>query len=611
MLKKVLLIIALIASSNVMALDNGLFSNSKSSLIEKESLFETNGYSDSKTGPLDVEQAFQPDFILDNNKFKVTFNIQERYYIYKDKLNLMVNGQEYKLNMPEAIMKNDPVFGNVYIYEGYTEFNTSINSNKDKLDIQLKYQGCSEEYKVCYPMETYNTSLINIYKNKYIQEVKEQVNTINTAIVIEKTPVIEKFSSNENNKSSSFFDNSNDAGFIAKFINHENYAITLGLFLIFGVLMAFTPCTFPMIPILSSIIMKHEGKNPLILSTLYVTGIALCYASIGLVLKLFNFNIQILLQNIYLLIATSIVMFILALSMFGFINLRMPSFLQGKISEKAASLDNNSNPFSLVLSGFLSALILSPCAVAPLAGTLIFASQYDSIVYSTILLMTLGVGSGIPLILWGTSFRKIMPKAGRWMYHVKDFIGVMLVIVSFYLLSKIIPLDGTSLTSIIFKTFCFSVITGYLIKLCDFSVKNKVLLFLITFIMMFSFNMKTNNHINQITQNAKTSFIHVNQLTDIKENPYTMVYVGADWCVSCKEMELTTFSEPDVIDALKGYTVYYVDITNLDDSKKEILKKYDLQIAPFYVLYDKDSKRKEETYIGYLNKTKFLEIIKK
>jgi thiol:disulfide interchange protein DsbD len=608
MFKKVLLITALIAGSNAMALDNGLFSNSKSSLIEKESVFQSTGYSDSKSGPLDVEQAFQPDFILDNNKFEVTFNVQERYYIYKDKLSLKVNGKDYTLNMPEAIMKNDPVFGNVYIYEGYTEFDTSINSNKDKLDIQLKYQGCSDEYKICYPMETYNTSLTNIYKNNYVKEVSSDVSVPVTNTLVNPTP---ELLNTPVSKSTSFFDNSNDAGFIAKFIKQENYAVTLGLFLIFGILMAFTPCTFPMIPILSSIIMKHEGKNPLVLSSLYVIGIALCYASIGLVLKLFNFNIQILLQNIYLLVATSIVMFILALSMFGFINFRMPSFIQGKITEKASSLDKSNNPLSLVLSGFLSALILSPCAVAPLAGTLIFASQYDSLVYSTLLLLTLGIGSGIPLILWGTSFRKVMPKAGNWMYHIKDFIGVMLLVVGLYLLAKIIPFDGSSLTSILFKTVCFSVVIGYLIKFFDFSLKNKVLLFLITFIMMFSFNMKTNEHVTQAPQNAKLSFLHANTLADIKETPYTMVYVGADWCVSCKEMELTTYADSDVIDALKGYTVYYVDITDMDENKKEILKKYDLQIAPFYVLYDKEGKRKEETYIGYLNKTKFLEIIKK
>lgn len=607
MFKKVLLITALIASSNAMALDNGLFSNSKSSLIEKESVFQTSGYSDSKKGPLDVEQAFQPDFILDNNKFEVTFNVQERYYIYKDKLSLKVNGKDYTLNMPEAIMKNDPVFGNVYTYEGYTEFDTLINSNKDKLDIQLKYQGCSDEYKICYPMETYNTSLTNIYKNNYVEDKVGAVATTESETVspVKETAIAPM------EKSTSFFDNSDDAGFIAKFIKQENYAVTLGLFLVFGILMAFTPCTFPMIPILSSIIMKHEGKNPLVLSTLYVIGIALCYASIGLVLKLFNFNIQILLQNIYLLIATSIVMFILALSMFGFINFRMPAFIQGKISEKASTLDKSNNPLSLVLSGFLSALILSPCAVAPLAGTLIFASQYDSLVYSTLLLLTLGIGSGIPLILWGTSFRKVMPKAGNWMYHIKDFIGVMLLFVGLYLLAKIIPFHGISLISIIFKTACFSVVIGYLIKFFDFNIKNKILLFLITFIMMFSFNIKTNADVSQSPQNAKSSFLHANTLADIKEAPNTMVYVGADWCVSCKEMELTTYADSDVIEALKGYTVYYVDITDMDANKKEILKKYDLQIAPFYVLYDKEGKRKDETYIGYLNKTKFLEIIKK
>lgn len=597
MLKKIIILGALLTTVSSFA-SNDLFNTSKSSIIEKESIFKSDNLS-VKKGPLEVTQAFQPDYILGSDKFEVTFNVQNGYYIYKDKIKLKVNGDQYNVDKPASIRKNDPVYGNVEVYEGYTSFKTIINSKESKLDITLEYQGCSEEYKICYPVEITKSTLTNIYNNNpenltYIQNKDLSEKSSSKEPIISKTTV---------------FDNMSDANFISKFIKTENYAVTLGVFLLFGILMAFTPCIFPMIPILSGIIVKHDKKHPLMLSSLYVLGIALCYASIGLILKLMNFNIQIALQNTYLLIATAIVMFILSLSMFGFINPRMPTFLQGKIHEKVETVDKSKNPLSLILSGYLSALILSPCAVAPLAGTLLFASQYDSIIYSTFLLFVLGIGSGIPLIIWGSSFKKILPKAGMWMYEVKNFIGITLILIGLYLISKIIPINDGSLTSAAFKTVCISVFIGYLLKFLDTKIKNKIILFLVSFILLFNIN--TNQPSNNNVINAKDSFIKVNSISDITPTSKSLVYVGADWCVSCKEMEHTTFKDPKVIDELKNYKVYFVDITELNDNKKEILKKYDLQIAPFYVLYDKDGKQKEEINIGYIDKNKFLEIIQK
>jgi thiol:disulfide interchange protein DsbD len=573
-------------SVNIQA--NELFGNTKGSLIEKNNIFNMEKTS---SGPLEVEQAFQPDFSLNKDSFDVTFNLQNKYYIYQDKIKLSVNGKSYNLEMPKPIVKNDPVFGTVNVFENYTTFKTHINSKDDLLNISLQYQGCSEEFKICYPVEIKKISLNNIYQDKYKEEPVDTVKEI----IIEKD--------------SSIFDKASDATFISKFIAKENYAVTLSIFLLFGILMAFTPCVFPMIPILSGLIVKDNKRHPFVLSSLYVLGIALCYASIGVVLKLINFNIQIALQNIYLLIVTSILMFVLALNMFGFINLSMPASIQSKLHNKTVDLEKNKSPFKLIAIGYLSALILSPCAVAPLAGTLLFASQYDSIVYSSLLLFTLGLGSGIPLILWGTSMKKILPKSGMWMYEVKNFIGMLLIAVGLYLISKLIPWNDGSLLSAIYRTVVFGSVIGYVIKFFDFNLRNKIVSFIISVLIIFSFNISNNAHIVK-NENAKNDFIKIEKIEDIKTDQLSMLYVGADWCVSCKEMENYTFSDQTVINELKNYKVYFLDITEMSDSKKEILNKFNLQIAPFYVLYDKEGNQKNEIHIGYIEKNKFLEILK-
>lgn len=536
--------------------------------------------------PLPVEEAFQPEINLLEKEFQVNFNVQPKHYLYKDKIKLFVNEEEVLLNKKEGILKDDPLFGKVFIYENFTTFKTNINSDKEKLNITLKYQGCSEEFKICYPPEEYTV----VKNNKYIKEFKS-----------EKLENIIDYKDILNNQS--------DANKISNYINNQEPLFIILIFLLLGLLMAFTPCVFPLVPIISAIVVKHDKKHPLIVSSLYVFGIGLCYSAIGIIINLFDFNIQIALQNIYFLWATAIFIFILALSMFGVINLRVPNFIQNKIQEKNKKLDNNKHYYSVVLSGFLSALILSPCAIAPLAGALLFASQYDSIYFSSIILFALGLGSGIPLIIFSSSLKKILPKTGIWMYEVKNGIGMMMIFISYYLVSKIIPLSSNDFSSSLFKVIIFSTLIAYLLKFISLDFKSKSILFIISVILLLS---NFNNNIEQKNlENIKDNFEILKNIKDLKINKKTLVYVGADWCVACKQMEKLTFKNEEVINKLKEFKIYYVDITELSNEEKIILNKYNLQIAPFYVLYDSEGTQSEEINIGYLDKNKFLEILNK
>lgn len=556
-------------------------------LFMLSSIVNANGFNflenkNNNSEPLSSIEAFQPEIVLEKEELKIYFNVQPRHYLYADKIFLTINDKITEIIKPNGIQKNDPIFGNVLTYENFTTITSIVNDNSEKLNIKLNYQGCSEVFNICYPPEIITINENNIYKEKYSKKINE--------------------------KEFNIFNNQTDALAISNYIQNENVILVAIAFLGIGILMAFTPCVFPMIPIISSIIVKHDKKHPVLVSSLYVLGVALCYMSIGLILNIFDFNIQIALQNIYLLIATSLIIFILALSMFGFINIRLPNFIQSKIHEGTKKLDKKNNYSSLVLSGYLSALMLSPCAVAPLAGTLLFASQYESIILSSLLLFLLGLGSGIPLIIFSTSFKKLLPKAGHWMYEIKHAIGLTMVLISYYLLSKIIPLNSSDYISILFKTVIFFTIIVYLMKFISLDLKSKISLSLIFSTIIFAIFLNGNT---KEINNVKKDFINLDKIEDLIIDKKTMVYVGADWCVSCKQMENSTFQDIEVINKLKEFKIYYVDITDMTEKEKEILKTFNLQIAPFYVLYDNKGIKLDEVNIGYLNKVKFLEMLKK
>lgn len=555
-------------------------------------IFEQN----STKSPLDVESAFQPSITLNSENLILEFNVQPKHYLYKDKLKLSINNEKIDYISPKSHNKLDPIYGNVQIFEGYTKITSELPKFIQKnIKLEVIYQGCSEEFNICYPEEKLVKEIINPNYN----ESNEKMSTETTVSTneIDTTNIIVGFE---------------DSNYILNLISNGSYLFTLSVFLLFGLMMAFTPCVFPMVPILSSIVVKHDKKHPLFVSFLYVLGISLCYASIGIILKLFNFNIQLILQNQYTLLLTAIVMVILSLSMFGIINFRLPNFIQQKIHNETEYLDKKDNPLYLVLSGYLSALMLSPCAVAPLAGTLLFASQYDSIIYSSLLLFTLGIGSGIPLMLWGTSFRKILPKTGKWMYEVKYIMGILILMVALYLLNKIIPLnDNDILTPALLNTAFIAVILAYLARFINIDFKSRFWLILILSIVVFNSNYVNNNYNDSIS--VKKEFIIINSMEELNANinGKTLLYVGADWCTSCKQMENTTFKNTEVISKLKEFKVLYLDITEISSSEKEILENFNLQIAPFYVLYNNKGIKDDKIYVGYLNKEKFLEILNK
>ncbi len=288
----------------------------------------------------------------------------------------MIYGESMSLTIPISIIKK-------YVSSG-------------EFKLKVEFQGCAA-LGICYqPMKEYFTFDLDGLSQK-----------------IENTMVKGEVSEQD---------------FITSTLYNENIWLVLLSFLGFGILLSFTPCIFPMIPILSSIIVSQSGKNmttkrAFMLSLVYVLSMSLAYTIAGVLAGLFGANISAALQNPWAIGIFSGVFVVLALSMFGFYELQMPSFIQSKLSKKSDEMQGQ-GVLGVAVMGFISALIMGPCIAAPLAGALVYIGQSGDALLGGAALFVMSIGMGLPLLAIGTGAGKYMPRPGEWMDAIKSIFGV-------------------------------------------------------------------------------------------------------------------------------------------------------------------------------------------
>lgn len=404
-----------------------------------------------------------------------------------------------------------------------------------------------------------------------------------------------------------------------------------------GLLLAFTPCLFPMIPILSGII-AGQGRSitprrAFILSLVYVLAMSVTYTLAGIAAGLFGQNLQALFQNPWILSSFALVFVGLALSMFGFFDLQLPASLQGRLAE----LSNRQRSGSLTgvaIMGLLSALIVGPCVAPPLAGALIFIGQTGDWVLGGMALFALAMGSGLPLIAIGTSAGQLLPRAGRWMDSVKAVFGVLMLAVAIQLLERILPESATlALWGVLLV--CSSVYLGATRELPVEATgwarlwKGLGLVLLIQGALMLVGAAGGGKDSLQPLRGllpgparavdggaAALDFKAIKSLADLDRERAAAQAAGqalmldfyADWCSSCKELERDTFSDPKVIGALAGLRLLRADVTANDPVDQALLKHFDVQGPPTIIFYAKDGReRRELRLVGFLPANRFLD----
>ena len=480
---------------------------------------------------------------LDGQTLEVRFAIAKGYYLYRDKFRFSAAPDSVVLGapaIPKGKEKIDETFGKVEVYYGEVLIRLPVERNSSgplPLMLNVTSQGCAD-VGVCYPPQKQTLS----------------VELPDPATVAAALPPAE-FAGDE-------------SGRIAQLLKNAELWLAAASFFGFGLLLAFTPCVFPMLPILSGIIVgAGRGGHGVThargfaLSLAYVLGMATTYAAAGVAAGFSGTLLPVTLQNAWVLGAFALIFVALAFSMFGFYELQLPTFLQSKVASEAAHIKGGSLP-AVALIGALSAIIVGPCVAAPLAGALLYIGQTGDATQGGVALFCMALGMGVPLLAIGASAGTLLPKSGPWMEAVKKVFGVILLATALWIVSPLV-LSGLP--------------TG-----------------------------------GQASESKGLPFMRVTTLSELDmrlkaSGKPAMLDFYADWCVSCKEMERDTFSDPRVQQKLADWTLLRADVTANSDDDKALLARFRLFGPPGIIFFNS---RGEEVrairVIGFQNAEKFL-----
>jgi thiol:disulfide interchange protein DsbD len=555
---------------------------------------------------LPVDQAFQFETIaLDANQLMARFTMAPNIYLYKDQIQWTSFTEGVNLGepiYPQAQRKDDPEFGLVDVYYDVVEIEIPYSRSVagiTQLQLEAAFQGC-EDGKVCYPP---TAQLVNIDLPE-----AEQLVIVEPSTAPEKTKSAKKLS---------------ETGEIIKGIGDDPLWWTLLKFFGWGLLLSFTPCVFPMIPILSGLIVGQKNLSTaraFSLSLVYVLAMALTYTLVGVVAGLAGTNLQAMFQTPWIIISFSVVFVLLALSMFGFYDLQLPTSWQNKLT----SISNRQKGGSLkgvAVMGFLSALIVGPCAAPPLAAAVVYISSADGgPVLGGITLFTMSMGMGLPLLIIGSSAGKWMPHAGGWMNVVKSFFGVLLLGMAIWFLSRVIPDDvilmmwGLLLiaTAIMWhQNAKDNGLSGWVMSLFD---ALKVILLVIGVAQLVGAMAGKGDPIRPlkgvfsggaVAAVEKVDFIKIKSLAQLNEQiasstkPVFFDFY-ADWCPECIRMEKTTFVNPEFIKTSKQFTMIKADVTKQDDLDVELMNHFGVYAPPASLFFAKGGEPLVEfNFFGY------------
>ena len=563
------------------------------------------------------EEFLEPDvaFVVtvqkaDSNTIKTNWLIQDGYYLYKDKISVAPADESQitlgDIPLPEGEQKEDEYFGTIYSLEN--EFNaeipiTHVAANTKAVDLVFKYQGCAKA-GLCYPpiTKTINVSL------------ETGGTTTNT--------VSDSSDEGVTSPSSTGTEFQSEQDKIASTLADGNLWTTMFVFFGLGLLLAFTPCVFPMIPILSSIIVG-QGENlstskAFTLSLVYVMAMAVTYTLAGMGAGYFGENVQIWFQTPWVIYVFAGIFILLSLAMFGFYELQMPSGIQTKLNNISSSQEGGTYVGAGIM-GFLSALIVGPCVTAPLIGALIYISETGDIWFGGLALFALSMGMGAPLLAVGTSAGKLLPKAGGWMDIVKAAFGVMMLGLAIWLLSRIVSpeivllLSGALLmvTAIYMGAWegikegasgwhklskglgLIGFVYGALLIIGAASGGNSLLQPL-QGLSTSNLQIASTQHTNSEQATKGFKFEYFKSVADLESHIAQASAAGkpvfvdfyADWCVYCKQLDRETFPDSTVQAALGDFVLLKADVTDNDELDKALLKHLGLIGPPALLFFD-------------------------
>tara|TARA_B100000965_G_scaffold138291_1_gene115147 strand:+ start:2526 stop:4283 length:1758 start_codon:yes stop_codon:yes gene_type:complete len=544
---------------------------------------------------LSPDDAFRINLnYIDDRNIQIIWDIEKDYYLYVGMFDFKLDGNTNKIreiSLPVGQKKVDEFFGEVDIYKTKVVIDLSFENPLNLTKLIVKYQGCAEA-GLCYP------------PIKKIFELKSHDSRVDGFVSVN-------------------MDN-NQIG-ISKQLFDKPLIYNIFLFLLAGLLLSFTPCVFPMIPILTGLIVgQGTGITPrksFMLSFTYVFFMAITYSLIGILVALSGANIQASLQNPYVITFFALLFVFLALAMMGFMKIEMPRSIQNFIISK--SNNNSSGSYiGVAIMGALSALIVGPCVTAPLIGALIYIATSGDPFVGGLALFSLGIGMGIPLLILGTSATAVVKRIGKYLPIVNIFFGFLFLIVAVWLIERIVSIE---LSAILWALVALTLLLQFIFS-SDLKILNKYLRFSViaifsSYILLQSLGIYQNNNYNPtfsfVEQKSflefKVIYERENLIKEINSSEkFTMVDLYADWCIACKELEKYTFSDQRVSRILKQLNLVKYDITESTEGSGEFLSDYSLFGPPVILFFDDNGREvKDARVVGFVDSDTFLEKLNK
>ena len=571
---------------------------------------------------LEPEKAFRFSArVLDQRSLEVHFTIADGYYMYRDKFRFALEGADGgKLGaavFPDGIRKKDQFFGEVETYRKSVAIRLPLErvaGAAQTLKLNVTSQGCAD-LGVCYtPMDSQATLQLASHERAGGGPGAAAPQLSERARFVQPRPTYSIFAS--------------DLDIAALF--QGNALLVLAGFFGFGLLLTFTPCVLPMIPILSGII-AGEGRSlnklrALALSIAYVLGMAVAYAAAGVAAGYSGTMLAAALQNPWVLGTFALVFVGLALSMFGFYELQLPALLRHRLSSAHQRL-RGGRVASVAAMGAFSAVIVSPCVAAPLAGALLYISQTKDVALGGAALFSMALGMGVPLIAVGVSEGALLPNAGAWMEAVKKFFGVLLLGVAIWIISPVIPV-----VAVMLAWAALFIVSGIYLRAVDPLPaeasgwsrlwKGVGLIALVAGVALLAGTLAGSRDplrplaafggVAASKVESPVDWVRISSLTDLEERLRApgrpvMLDFYADWCISCKEMETFTFSDPRVRAKFDTMLLLQADVTQNNERHKLLLKRFSLFGPPGIVFFDAQGREIQGLrVIGFQDADRFL-----
>ena len=528
-----------------------------------------------------ADRAFVFDFQQNQHDLNLTWQVKDGYYLYRKQISITPSQADIaEVKLPPGVWHEDEFYGKSEIYRKQLTVPITVNQAKSGATLTVTYQGCADA-GFCYPPETKTVPL----------------SEVSAGSAAAPTPAPATADPQEKPQPT------------AQLPFSALWALLIGI----GI--AFTPCVLPMYPLISGIVLGGKQRlstgRALLLTFIYVQGMALTYTALGLVVAAAGLQFQAALQHPYVLIGLAVIFTLLALSMFGLFTLQLPSSLQTRLT-LMSNRQQGGSPGSVFAMGAIAGLICSPCTTAPLSAILLYIAQSGNMWLGGGTLYLYALGMGLPLMLITVFGNRLLPKSGPWMEHVKTAFGFVILALPVFLLERIVGDEwGVRLWSLLGVAFFgWAFITSLQAKHAWMRIVQIVLLAAalvsVRPLQDWAFgapHAQTQAHLN-FTPVASVDALN-QALAQAKGRP-VMLDLYADWCVACKEFEKYTFSNPQVQQALGNTVLLQADVTANNAQDVALLKHLQVLGLPTILFFDAEGKEHPEARVtGFMDAATF------